>query len=152
MDEESFMPISKATKKILKSDQAWTQYSEIESLHYNTKQCEIKTLWKSLEKDHASMAFKKGSPLVPFFKHAYNKLRQTGTLFRIQEKWRQTRRSGKCDANNSLRPISLKKIISIIVLLLLGISVAFLVGVVEFSYSSRTAFKKLIVPNAQLSI
>ena len=78
MDEQSFIPIAEATNKILKSDQPWTQYSEIESLLYNTKQCEIKTMWKSLVKDHASMAFKKGSPLVPFFKHAYNKLKQTG--------------------------------------------------------------------------
>ena len=141
MDEESFMPIAEATNKILKSDQPFTQYSEIESLYYNTKQCEIKTMWKSLYKDPASMAFQKGSPMVPFFKHAYNKLRQTGTLYRIQEKWRQTKRIGKCGAN-SLRPISLKKIISIIVLLLMGISIAFLVCVVEFFYMRRTEFTK----------
>ena len=140
MDEESFMPIAEATNKILKSDQPLTQYSEIESLYYNTKQCEIKTMWKSLYKDPASMAFQKGSPMVPFFKHAYNKLRQTGTLTRIKQKWEKKEISGNC-GSNQLRPISFNKIVSLIVLLLLGMSIAFLISVIEIFYKRRAEAK-----------
>ena len=60
MTDESFMPISEATKNILQKDQLITQYSEIESMMYNTKPCQLKTLWKSSSKDHHSMAFQKG--------------------------------------------------------------------------------------------
>ena len=60
MNDESFMPISEATKNILQKDQLLTQYSEIESMMYNTKPCLLKTLWKSSNKDRHSMAFQKG--------------------------------------------------------------------------------------------
>ena len=60
MNDESFMPISEATKNILQKDQLLTQYSEIESMMYNTKPCLLKTLWKSPSKDRHSMAFQKG--------------------------------------------------------------------------------------------
>ena len=60
MTDESFMQISEATKNILQKDQLITQYSEIESMMYNTKPCQLKTLWKSSSKDHHSMAFQKG--------------------------------------------------------------------------------------------
>ena len=127
---------NKAVDSVLQQNKLLTVYTYV-----NTMPCALKVLWKSPEKRHQSFGLPKGSPMVPFFKHAYNKLRQTGTLYRIQEKWRQTKRIGKCGAN-SLRPISLKKIISIIVLLLMGISIAFLVCVVEFFYMRRTEFTK----------
>ena len=60
MTEESFMPFSEATKIILDKDQLLTQYSEIESMMYNTKPCQLKTLWKSSSKDYHSIAFQKG--------------------------------------------------------------------------------------------
>ena len=60
MSDESFMPISEATRNILQKDQLLTQYSEVESMMYNTKPCQLKTLWKSSSKDHHSIAFQKG--------------------------------------------------------------------------------------------
>ena len=49
-----------ATKKILKTNQLLTQYSEVESIMYNSEPCQLKTLWKSTRKDHHSLAFPKG--------------------------------------------------------------------------------------------
>ena len=84
--------------------------------------------------------FQKGSPLVPFFKHAYGKLRQTGTLARIKQKWEKKGISGNC-GSNQLRPISFNKIASVIVLLLLGMSIAFLISVIEIFYKRRAEAK-----------
>ena len=69
MNDESFMPISEGTQNILQKDQLLTQYSEIESMMYNTKPCLLKTLWKSPSKDRHSMAFQKGyrTYQTPFF-------------------------------------------------------------------------------------
>ena len=86
--------------------------------------------------------FQKGSPLVPFFKHAYGKLRQTGTLARIKQKWEKKGISGNC-GSNQLRPISFNKIASVIVLLLLGMCIAFLISVIEI-FCKRRAEAKMI--------
>ena len=148
MNDESFMPISEGTQNILQKNQLLTQYSEIESMMYNTKPCLLKTLWKSSSKDRHSMAFQKGSPLVPFFKYAYGKLRQTGTLARIKQKWEKKGISGNC-GSNQLRPISFNKIASAIVLLLLGMCIAFLISVIELFYKRRAEAKiidKVAIP------
>ena len=84
--------------------------------------------------------FQKGSPLVPFFKYAYGKLRQTGTLARIKQKWEKKEISGNC-GSNQLRPISFNKIASVIVLLLLGTCIAFLISVIEIFYKRRAEAK-----------
>ena len=75
-------------------------------------------------KSHSSFGFPKGSPLIPFFRHAYNKLRQTGALHRHSKKWRIRDESIGCDSKNELAPISFNKIVSLVALLLLGIFLA----------------------------
>ena len=86
--------------------------------------------------------FQKGSPLVPFFKYAYGKLRQTGTLARINQKWKKKEISGNC-GSNQLRPISFNKIASVIVLLLLGMCIAFLITGIEIFYKKRADAKMI---------
>ena len=75
-------------------------------------------------KSHSSFGFPKGSPLIPFFRHAYNKLRQTGALHRHSKKWRTRDESIGCGSKNELAPISFNKIVSLVALLLLGIFLA----------------------------
>ena len=75
-------------------------------------------------KSHSSFGFPKGSPLIPFFRHAYNKLRQTGALHRHNKKWRTRDESIGCGSKNELAPISFNKIVSLVALLLLGIFLA----------------------------
>ena len=75
-------------------------------------------------KSHSSFAFPKASPLLPFFRHAYNKIRQTGALHRLSKKWRTQDESIGCNSKNELAPISFNKIVSLIALLLLGIFLA----------------------------
>ena len=75
-------------------------------------------------KSHSSFGFPKGSPLLPFFRHAYNKIRQTGALYRHSKKWRTQDESIGCDSKNELVPISFNKIVSLVALLLLGIFLA----------------------------
>ena len=48
--------------------------------------------------------------------------------------------SGNC-GSNQLRPISFNKIASVIVLLLLGMSIAFLISVIEIFYKRRAEAK-----------
>lgn len=82
-------------------------------------------------KSHASFAFPKGSPLLPFFRHAYNKIRQTGALHRHSKKWRTEDQPTGCDSKNLVTPISFNKIISLVALLLLGIFLALLTNLLE---------------------
>ena len=83
----------------------------------------VKILWKSVGKVQESMLFPKGSPLLPFFNNAYNKLRQTGTLQRIKEKWLNKDKLVKCKSN-PLDRISFYKIVSVFALLCFGASCA----------------------------
>ena len=80
------------------------------------------------------MALPKGSPLLPFFNHAYNKLRQNGALPRIKAKWEDN--SLKCEVN-SLEPITIEKMGSLLVMLLSGIGLAFLILVLEITCKTQ---------------
>ena len=75
-------------------------------------------------KSHSTFAFPKASPLLPFFRHAYTKIRQTGALYRHSKKWRTQDESIRCNSKNELAPISFNKIVSLVALLLLGIFLA----------------------------
>ena len=68
---------------------------------------------------------------MPFFRHAYNKIRQTGALHRHSKKWRTEDQPTGCDSKNLLMPISFNKIISLVVLVLLGIFLALITSLFE---------------------
>ena len=74
------------------------------------------------------MVFPKGSPLLPFFNNAYNKLHQTGALSRIKGKW--TDNKLKCNSN-PLKPITFYKIGSLVALLIFGFGFALVIVVLE---------------------
>ena len=76
------------------------------------------------------MALLKGSPLLPFFNHAYNRIRQNGAMARIKAKWEDKVNSLKCEAN-SLEPISIEKMGSLLVMLLSGMGLASIILVLE---------------------
>ena len=82
-------------------------------------------------KSVSTFAFRKGSPLLPFFRYAYNKIRQTGALHRHSTKWSTQDQSIGCDSKNELTPISFNKIVSLVALLLLGIFLALVTIMVE---------------------
>ena len=87
---------------------------------------------------HDSMAFPKGSPLLPFFNNAYNKLRQTGALQRIKEKWSNKSIPVKCESD-PLEPISFHKIVFVIALLFFGCSCATTILVFEIVYKAKNS-------------
>ena len=84
------------------------------------------------------MALLKGSPLLPFFNHAYNKLRQNGAMARIKAKWDN---SLKCEAN-SLEPISITKMGSLLLMNLIGMGLAFITFILEILYKTK-GFRRL---------
>ena len=94
-------------------------------------------------KSHASFAFPKGSPLLPFFRHAYNKIRQTGALHRHSKKWRTEDQPTGCDSKNLVTPISFNKIISLLALVLLGISLASITSLCENMHSKMARGRKM---------
>ena len=96
----------------------------------------VKILWKSSALSHNSFALPKGSPLLPFFNHALSKLRQSGTLLRIKEKWMPKNIPLKCESN-PLEPISFYKIISVVVLFLFGIGSATIIFVFEIVFKAK---------------
>ena len=78
----------------------------------------MKIVWTSQALNHNSMMVQKHSPLLPFLNHAYHKMRQSGALHRINEKWAD--KSNVKFESDPLEPISLQKIVSSLVLLLFG--------------------------------
>ena len=87
------------------------------------------------------MALLKGSPLLPFFNHAYNKLRQNGALTRLKAKWEDKDNSLKCEAN-SLEPISIEKMGSLLLMMLSGIVLASFIFILESFYKTK-GFRRL---------
>ena len=90
------------------------------------------------------MLFPKGSPLLPFFNNAYNKLRQTGTLQRIKEKWLNKDKLVKCKSN-PLDRISFYKIVSKFALLCFGASCAVTIFGLEIIHKLKNS---KYVPNS----
>ena len=81
------------------------------------------------------MALLKGSGLLPFFNYAYNKLRQNGALPRIKAKWEDKDNSLKCEAN-SLEPISIEKMGSLLLMMFSGIVLASFIFILETFYKT----------------
>ena len=96
----------------------------------------VKKLWKSPALAHTTMAFQKQSPLLPFFNYAYSKLRQSGTMYRINQKW-SDKSIAKCESD-PLEPISFHKIVSLVALLLCGIFCSMLILIFEIIYEKES--------------
>ena len=135
MTDESFTSgESDAIDSIIKKKELLTAYFTIEAINYYSKSCQLKVAWTSSERYDASFAFPKNSPLLPFFKYAYGKIKQSGALYRINEKWKLTGKSSNCNSKDSLSPISFNKIVSLIGLLVCGIILSIITMVVENIY------------------
>ena len=131
MTDDSFKDgINELMQNMIGSNKLSTAYALISSMLYVAKPCEIKVLWQSSQPSQQSFGFPKNSPLLPFFKYAYKKLRQTGTLKRISEKWRDKTKSSKCGKNN-MTPLTFKKLAALYVLLLIGTFLAAITLVAE---------------------
>ena len=132
MSDESFTSGEPAAiKSLLETNKLQTAYFTIEAMAYSSKPCQLKFVWISPEKYLASYAFPKDSPLFPFFKYAYKKIRQSGVLQRINRKWMKNGESLNCDSNNSLEPITLKKVGSLIAVLIMGVLFAIVALIIE---------------------
>ena len=97
----------------------------------------------SLYKSSDSFAFPKRSPMVPFFNHAYKKIRETGSWLRMKERWADAENTGQCDQVTDYHPISIYKIISLLILLLLGIGTSVSILVFENIITIIIGFFKL---------
>ena len=88
------------------------------------------------------MVLPKGSPLLPFFNHAYNRIRQNGAMARIKAKWEDKDNSLKCEAN-SLEPISIAKMGSLLLMMLIAMGLAFITFILEILYKTKV-FRRLV--------
>ena len=135
MTDESFTKGEKdAIDTMMEKKELLAAYFSIDAMTYFSEPCQLKVAWKSSEKIQNSFAFPKNSPLVPFFKYAYGKIKQSGALYRINEKWKQTGQSSNCDSTDSMSPISFHKIVSLIGLLVFGIILSIITMAVEKIY------------------
>ena len=144
MSEESFRSGEEtgAIGYLLETNEPLTAFFTIEAMDYYSKPCELKFVWKSPEKAISSFAFPKGSPLLPFFKHAYSKIGQSGALERISRKWMKKGIPLNCNSKNSIEPLTLNKIGSLIVLLFMGMIFAFVAFIIEVCMDQMQATKK----------
>ena len=144
MSEESFTSGEEigAIKSLLETNELLTAFFTIEAMDYYSKPCELKFVWKSPEKYISSFAFPKGSPLLPFFKHAYSKIGQSGALERISRKWMKKGVPLNCDSDNSMEPLTLNKIGSLIALLIMGMIFAIVAFIIEVCLDKMPTTKK----------
>ena len=137
MSEESFKTGETTTRSIIETNELQTAYFQIKNMEYYSKPCELKYVWKSPEKSFYSYAFPKASPLFPFFKYAYGKIRQSGALQRVNRKWMKDAKSLNCDSNNSMEPITLNRMGSLIALVFMGVIFAIVALIIElYKWSS----------------
>ena len=148
MTNKSFIGGTKGIKKILETNELLTVYTYLAGVLYHSEPCVVKVLWKSSSKSLESIAFPKGSPMVPFFKNTYSKIRQTGALYRLKQKWKQMEKSSVKSCNeNILRPISFKKIVSLIIILLFGIGTTLVILAIESVFNRRTNMNQNKIPD-----
>ena len=131
MSDESFKTGETTTQSIIETNELQAAYFTIEGMAYYSKPCELKYVWISPEKSLYSYAFPKASPLLPFFKHAYSKIRQSGALQRVNKKWMKDTKSLNCDSGISMEPITLNKIGSLIALVIMGLLLAIVALIIE---------------------
>ena len=131
MSDESFKTGKTTTQSVTETDELQTSYFTIEGMAYYSKPCELKYVWISPEKILYAYAFPKASPLLPFFKYAYSKIRQSGALQRVNGKWMKNAKSLNCDSSNSMEPITLNKIGSLIALVIMGVLFATVALIIE---------------------
>ena len=139
MSDESFKTGKTTTQSVTETDELQTSYFTIEGMAYYSKPCELKYVWISPEKILYAYAFPKASPLLPFFKYAYSKIRQSGGLHRVKGKWRKNAKS--CNSGNSLEPITLNRIGSLIVLVIIGVLFAIVALFIEV-FKDKISTKK----------
>ena len=131
MSDESFKTGEITTRSVIETNELQTAYFQIKNMEYYSKPCELKYVWKSPEKSFYAYAFPKASPLLPFFKYAYSKIRQSGALHRVNRKWMKNAKSMNCDSNNSMEPITLNRIGSLIALVIMGVLFAIVALIIE---------------------
>ena len=131
MSDESFISSGKKMQEKVETNEKIALWSYVSFMEHNSpNECALKILWKSPTRHLASFAFPKMSPLLPFFNHAYKKLWETGTWWRLKKNWKEPNER-KCNLKSHFHPISVQKIVSLLVMLLLAIAVSILILCVE---------------------
>ena len=88
MTNKSFMKLSEAFDIMVNSDDDYTVFaSNQDAFRYISDPCTLRLMWTSNAKSYGSFAFQKSSPYLPFFNHAYRKMRENGEFSRINNLW-----------------------------------------------------------------
>ena len=141
MSEESFKTGEATTRSVIETNELQTAYFTVEGMAYFSKPCELKYVWISPEKRLYTYAFPKNSPILPFFKHAYSKIRQSGALQRVNRKWMKKVQHLNCGSSNSIEGITLNRVGSLIVLTIIGVLFAILAVLIELCHDKMTTTK-----------
>ena len=141
MSDKSFKTGETTTRSVIETNEFKTAYFTIDGMAYYSKRCELKYVWISPEKSLYAYAFPKASPLLPFFKYAYSKIRPSGALQRVKRKWMKNAYSLNCDSDNSMEPITLNKIGSLIALVIMGVLFAIVALTIEVFKDKISATK-----------
>ena len=134
--EDGFMWTSKSLPLMLNSEEDITVFTISEEIViFNQKDpCAVKLLWESPGAYYESLGFPKNSPLFPFFKHVYGKLRESGDIHRLQRKW--SVQPLKCKAS-MVKPFSVKRVISIVAAFFILVTFSLASLAFELIYNSR---------------
>ena len=145
MDENSYGSVWDLMPKMIHSEEKMTIFSSLAYLLFTSPDpCSVKIAWKSKGGFLETFAFPKNSSILPFFKKAYIKMRETGTWSQINLHWR-LKKAIDCKSAD-FEPVSIYQNASLIVLLIGGIIFA------AFSIIFEIIFMMISKKSIQLSI
>ncbi len=121
MDQFSFNDkISSVQRTLNSNDQAYTD--DINLFRYSDDRCKLRLLFK-VSGDLFGLAFKKGFPYKQFFTQEILKMKANGGYYKIKR--RHYKSIGDCaEGQEDQGSISLKKVVSAFLILLVGICVS----------------------------
>ena len=136
MTNKSFMKLSEAFDIMVNSDDDYTVFaSNQDALRHISDPCTLRLMWTSNAKSYGSFAFQKSSPYLPFFNHAYRKMRENGEFSRINNLWSK-KKLYNCEVKET-ESISIQIIGSILIFLLFSIAFSLLILVIELIFYNR---------------
>ena len=137
MKDDNFVGTEEGLQKMLNSDKKLTIYSSIDKTNYyhqmKDSPCSLKLVWKSPDSSYETFAIAKNSPLKIFFEDFFKKVVESGTLKKIEIKWRQ--KETKDCGNVEAYPVFFEKIFSLIVMLSISLGFSMLILLLEVLYT-----------------
>ena len=143
MAEDSFMGGMTSLKTVHDSDKHLASYITLDAIQYymrTNNPCGMRVLWTSHQPFNYAFSFPKHSPLLPFFNHVYQHVKERGLYVGLKKQWGMVYDESKCASSVSVQEISFKKVVLPFSLLPFGILLALAILLFENLSENHSMF------------